>query len=320
MRRTEDSGAVTLSAEKGYSREAGNLLFHVALLVSLVLIGVGQLYHYEGTRILTQGNGFCNTIAQYDDWRPGRFAADGRVTPGKFCIDRLNKFTAVYSSNDEPREFRADITYRPALNSAPRHDALRVNHPLRLDGDRVYLISHGFAPTVTVHMPDGSTRTVTQAFLPTDTSTLYSEGAFKLLGKPGAKQDVGISGFFAPTPVQTAPGIYTSSSRPPAPRARHVRLHRLDQPQRRPAVGVLAGPDPKNLTKIGAANLRVGQTKTFPNGVAVTFDGWKPWVSLQVSHDPTQGWLLLGAAAMVIGLACRWAYAAAGSGSGSAAT
>ena len=120
VRRTEDSGAVTLSAEKGYSREAGNLLFHVALLVSLVLIGVGQLYHYEGTRILTQGNGFCNTIAQYDDWRPGRFAADGRVTPGPFCIDRLNKFTAVYSSNDEPREFRADITYRPALNSAPR--------------------------------------------------------------------------------------------------------------------------------------------------------------------------------------------------------
>ena len=54
-------------------------------------------------------------------------------------------------------------------------------------------------------------------------------------------------------------------------------------------------PDPKNLTKIGAANLRVGQTKTFPNGVSVTFDGWKPWVSLQVSHDPTQGFLLLSA-------------------------
>jgi cytochrome c biogenesis protein len=35
----------------------------------------------------------------------------------------------------------------------------------------------------------------------------------------------------------------------------------------------------------------------------VTFDGWLPWVSLQVSHDPTQGWLLWAAVAMVTGLA-----------------
>ena len=31
--REEPAGAVTLSAEKGYSRETGNLIFHVALLV-----------------------------------------------------------------------------------------------------------------------------------------------------------------------------------------------------------------------------------------------------------------------------------------------
>ena len=41
--REEPSGAVTLSAEKGYSRETGNLIFHVALLCSLVLIAVGRL-------------------------------------------------------------------------------------------------------------------------------------------------------------------------------------------------------------------------------------------------------------------------------------
>ena len=34
----------------------------------------------------------------------------------------------------------------------------------------------------------------------------------------------------------------------------------------------------------------------------MTFDGWVPWASLQVSHDPAQGYLLIAALAMVIGL------------------
>ena len=34
----------------------------------------------------------------------------------------------------------------------------------------------------------------------------------------------------------------------------------------------------------------------------MTFDGWVPWASLQVSHDPAQGYLLVAALAMVLGL------------------
>jgi len=34
----------------------------------------------------------------------------------------------------------------------------------------------------------------------------------------------------------------------------------------------------------------------------VRFDGWVPWASIQVSHDPTQGLLLIAAVAMVVGL------------------
>jgi cytochrome c biogenesis protein len=56
------------------------------------------------------------------------------------------------------------------------------------------------------------------------------------------------------------------------------------------------------MNSAGLANLRIGQTKRFANGVSVTFDGWKPWASLQVSHDPAQGWLLWSALAMVLGL------------------
>jgi cytochrome c biogenesis protein len=61
--------------------------------------------------------------------------------------------------------------------------------------------------------------------------------------------------------------------------------------------------DTSKLTKIGTANLRVGQAKSFKGGVSVRFDGWVPWASLQVSHDPTEGYLLWSALAMVVGLA-----------------
>ena len=40
-RRDEPGGVITLSAEKGYSRETGNLLFHLALLTALILIAIG---------------------------------------------------------------------------------------------------------------------------------------------------------------------------------------------------------------------------------------------------------------------------------------
>ncbi len=42
--------------------------------------------------------GFCNTISQYDAWKPGRFAAEGKVHPAPFCIDQMTKFTADYTA------------------------------------------------------------------------------------------------------------------------------------------------------------------------------------------------------------------------------
>jgi cytochrome c biogenesis protein len=301
--RQEASGAITLSAEKGYSRETGNLIFHLALLASLILIAIGRLYTYEGQRIVVQGpdNGFCNTISQYDAWKPGRFAAEGKVHPAPFCIDQMSKFTATYTSTGEPSEFRADITYRPTLDSKPRNTSITVNHPLRLEGDRVYLITHGFAPRITVHMPDGSVRHDTEVFVPTDATTLLSEGAFKEQGKPNANQDIGISGLFAPTPVDEGNGKISSASPQVQDPELSIFVYEGDLTGRGTPQTVYAL-DTSKMTKIGAANLRIGQTTRLPHGVSVTFDGWVPWASLQVSHDPAQGYLLISALAMVIGL------------------
>ncbi|MGH8861057.1 MAG: cytochrome c biogenesis protein ResB, partial [Jatrophihabitantaceae bacterium] len=287
--RKEASGAVTLSAEKGYSRETGNLLFHVALLVSLVLVAIGRLYTYEGSVVVTQGHGFCNSVGEYDNWRPGRLAAEGAVSPAPFCVDRLTRFTATYTAQDEPSEFRADIVYRPTLDSEPRRASLSVNHPLRIEGDRVYLVGHGFSPQVTVRMPDGTIRHATATFAPTDATTFLSEGVFKLQGAADARQDIGVRGLFAPTPAFNG-SVVTSVS----PRVRNPVL----------AMFVFKGDlnyqglpqsiyflDTSKMKRLGAVNLRVGQTKTFPGGVSVRFDGWLPWASIQVSHDPAQGYL-----------------------------
>ena len=85
--------------------------------------------------------------------RPGRFEQDGNIAP--FCIDSLEKFTANYLSTGEPSTFSAQVTYNKGANGPLQQDKIEVNHPLRIEGARVYLIGHGFAPTVTVRLPTG---------------------------------------------------------------------------------------------------------------------------------------------------------------------
>lgn len=299
--RVEPSGAVTLSAEKGYSRETGNLIFHVALLSALILIAVGRLYMYEGQVIVQEGRGFCNTVTQYDAWKPGRLAASGDVRPAPFCISDLRRFTATYTPEGEATQFRADVTYKPNVDAAPRDATITVNNPLRLEGDRVYLINHGYAPKLTIRMPDGSVIHDSQPFIPSNATTLLSEGAFAEPGPAGTSKDIGVSGLFAPTPVDLGAGKIGS------------RLPQATDPELSIFVyeGDLSGNgqahtvytlDTSKMRKIGAGNLTVGQTLRLPGGVSVTFDGWAQWAGLQVSHDPAQGYLLVTAVAMVVGL------------------
>jgi len=301
--RTDESGAVAVSAEKGYSREAGNLLFHISLLVALVLIAAGRLLSYEGSIVTTEGSGFCNRPISYDT-----FSAGSRVNPGAladFCIDRLEKFTASYRDDGTPAQFKADISYSEDLAGPSRHGVITVNHPLRLKGDRVYLLNHGFSPTVTITRPGRTPVTDTEAFLPED-EVLTSEGAFKLPGRDATSDDdLGLSAVFAPTPV-IAGGVVTSLA-PEAndpvlavlaytgelnPGGQPQSVYSLDQKQ------IATG----KLKQVGAGNLTAGQSMTLPDGTVIRFDGYRQWANLQVSHDPTQTWLLIAAILMVLGL------------------
>ena len=52
-----DASTDEVAAERGYLREAGNLLFHVSLLVVLVGFALGGLYGYTGGVIVVKGQG-----------------------------------------------------------------------------------------------------------------------------------------------------------------------------------------------------------------------------------------------------------------------
>ena len=48
------------------------------------------------------------------------------------------------------RSFNAGITYQVTPESPEQSYDLQVNHPLSVDGTKVHLLGHGYAPRVTV--------------------------------------------------------------------------------------------------------------------------------------------------------------------------
>ena len=64
-----------VSAEKGYLREVGNLLFHIALLALLFSVGLGGIWGYKANRLLVVGQGFANTPTDLDVFHAGRLVS-----------------------------------------------------------------------------------------------------------------------------------------------------------------------------------------------------------------------------------------------------
>jgi cytochrome c biogenesis protein len=303
--RKEDGGVVTVAAEKGYLRETGNLVFHAALVVLLVGVAAGKLWGYQGTVLLTETQpGICNAVPLYDSFRPGKLVDGSGLAP--FCIDSLDKFTATYDPSGTPSEFRADITYSVGVNGAPQKDSLRVNHPLRVEGVRVYLVGHGFAPRFTVRTPDGKVvRDASAPFLPQVPSTLLSEGAVKLLDT--VKPQLALFGTFAPfAALDTDKKMTSISPQPGNPGVAIVvyqgflgvdsgapqSVYSIDQRQ------VANG----QLKEVASAQLTQGTSVKLKDGTQITFDGYRQWATIQVNHDPGQTLVLWAAGAVVLGL------------------
>ncbi|MCV7342680.1 cytochrome c biogenesis protein ResB [Mycobacterium haemophilum] len=322
--RTHDgavSETVEVSAEKGYLREFGNLVFHFSLLGLLVAVAVGKLFGYEGNVVVIAdgGPGFCSASpAAFDSFRAGN-TVDG-TSLHQLCI-RVNDFAAQYLPSGQATSFAADIDYQDGHDltvNSWRPYRLEVNHPLRIGGDRVYLQGHGYAPTFTVTFPDGQTRTSTVQWRPDNPQTLLSSGVARIDPPAGSypnaserrQHEIAIQGLLAPT--EQLDGTLLSSRFPAlnAP-AVAIDIYRGDTglDSGRPQSLFTLDPrliDQGRLTKEKRVNLRAGEQVRLDlgpgAGTVVRFDGAVPFVNLQVSHDPGQAWVLVFAIAMMAGL------------------
>ncbi len=303
IRRTGGDGTITLSAEKGYLREAGNLIFHLSLLALLASLAVGKLNSYEGSRIALEGEGFCNQQQSYDSFRSGELAGGADMVP--ICLD-LHTFTTTYDANLTPAKFASDVSWTVGAGGNTHTATIGVNDPLRADGVRVYVTGHGYAPVFTVTMPDGTVRkNVTAPFLPTDQVNFGSEGAIKLDSGDPEKQ-LAFEGFLAPTAVNTDGAIASADPRLLNPQVALVVYQGytgLDSgvPQ---SVYTLDKSLIKDglLKKAAAKNLAPGESLQLPDGTTVTFDKVIEWAAFQVSRDPGQVWVLLSSLVLLIAI------------------
>ncbi|MCO5994522.1 cytochrome c biogenesis protein ResB [Actinoallomurus rhizosphaericola] len=280
-----------VAAEKGYLRETGNLVFHVALLVLLFAVGSGAAFGYKGNVLVTEGEGFSNTLASYDAFKGGRSFTASKLPPFTVWLD---SFSASYlpsgPNRGQPTNFSAKIRYQNGLKSAVKSYDLKVNHPLNVDGARVYLLGHGYAPRFTVK--DGKGQVAFQGavpFLPTNEATYASEGVIKV---PDAQPDqLGFIGLFWPTAVPNQQGKVVSAF--PAAWNPQVALFAF-----KGDLGLSNGA-PQSVYRLETAKLKpllmgnkvkplaVGQTLQLPSGAgSVTFDGYRQYVTIQVNHDP----------------------------------
>jgi cytochrome c biogenesis protein len=297
-----------VAAERGYLREAGNLIFHVSLLFLLLGAALGILYGFRGSSLVIVGQGFSNNLTQYDDFSSGARFTESDLEPFGLTVERFDvKFETGEVQRGAAREFRAEVEVTDRPGAQPHREVLEVNHPLQIGSSKVHLIGHGYAPLVTVKDGDGNVAfSGPVPFLPQD-GNFTSAGAIKA---PDARPDrLGFEAYFLPTavvddqgprsvfPDAVNPALFSNVwyGPPRTETGRPENVYSLDTTGMTPLRA-----DNGDLVRLA---LNVGQGVTLPDGKgSISLDGWVRWVKLQVSDTPGMPISLGAIAAAVIGL------------------
>ncbi|MCC4909126.1 cytochrome c biogenesis protein ResB [Microbacterium sp. cx-59] len=207
--RYDGRGSLSVSAERGYMRETGNLLFHMALVGVLIAVGVGGALTYTGQRAIVQGQGFVNALTDYSSFNPGRFVNADNLSPYTIALD---DFDITYQPAGSPGAGQAGNFVAHVTTQQPDEEAktgeVRVNHPLEIAGDRVYLMGNGYAPSITVRNAAGEEIFHDDVpFLP-QSNQMTSLGVVKIAD--GLPEQLGLVGFFYPTAQELTTGALTS--------------------------------------------------------------------------------------------------------------
>jgi len=168
----------SISAEKGFTRETGNLFFHLALILILLGISFSSLFGMRGEAIINVGERFVNTSTSYDTLIRGKLFQDSSIPTFMLTAD---KFVAQYNlETSAPEDYTLDVSLLRDNSTKIEKKTIKVNSPMTIGMTRIYLQANGYAPVVTVRDSKGDVAfqgPVT--FLPQD-ANLRSIGAIKV--------------------------------------------------------------------------------------------------------------------------------------------
>ena len=291
--RREDN---SISAEKGYLREYGNLLFHLSLVLILIAVGIGSLLGMRGDSILNVGERFVNTPTSYDSLGFGKYQSESTLKPFSITV---NDFRAKYDpATNAPLDYTLNVTVANPYGTAERKEIIKVNQPLSIGSTNVYLQANGYAPTVIVRdksgklIFDGPT-----TFLPQD-GNLTSIGSIKV---PDMSPQIGFVSSFLPTADRDEiRGGFSSYPEVLDPRLL-LAVWKGDLGLNTGVPQSVYRIDTSKMERIGLKALVLNETYDFGEG-SITFTGWKSWVNLQVVDDPGKSFALLGAILAILGL------------------
>ncbi|MCH6161910.1 cytochrome c biogenesis protein ResB [Streptomyces marispadix] len=304
-----------VASEKGYLREAGNLLFHIALIVLLLAFAAGQLWKSDGGKLIIKGDGFSNTLTQYDDFKSGSLFDPDDLDSFGFS---LRDFHASYEESGPQkgtaRDFRAGVSYWQGPGGKEKQGSIEVNHPLEVGDSKVFLNGNGYAPVISVK--DGKGRTAYRgpvAFLPQD-GNLTSSGVLKVTDyrdAKGRKDQLGFQGFFVPTFGGSGAGTMFSQSPSLKYPVLFLTAYHGDLGLDYGAAQSVYQLDTKRMKQFKkddgsplAKKILPGETMELPDGGGeLKFEGVRQWAQFQIVHQVGEGWALGGALAAIGGLA-----------------
>jgi cytochrome c biogenesis protein len=285
----------SVSAERGYLRETGNLLFHASLVGLLVAVALGGLFGYRGQVVVPVGQAFANSLARYDTFDPGAWFDPGDLPPFRLSVDEVRVAFEEHAAGNQfgaPRDFQADVTLVREPGARPERHTIRVNEPLDVAGAHVYLAGNGYAPVLTVRDGNGDVALSGQVPFLAQDPNYASTGVVK--AADAAPRQVGLQGLFLPTAVitpRTGPiSVFPDARDPRLLFTAWVGDLGLDDgvPQ---SVYEL---DTGRLTQLQADDgrpftvaLAPGQSVDLPDGAgSVTFDDLTRFAGLTVRSDP----------------------------------
>lgn len=290
-----------LAAEKGYLRETGNLIFHLAIVFILIAVATGSTYGYRGQVILREGSSFSNAIAQYDTFTPGRLFKSENLVAFNVGLKKMAvTFEQTGEQSAKATDFAATLQYRETTEQEFQTKTIGVNSPLDIGNASMFLLGWGYAPHIIVRNGQGNVVfDDTVVFLPQD-ANFTSTGVIKI---PDMEPQLGIQGIFAPTGVVTSDlgphSMYPDLVNPMIFASFWSGDLGLDngKPQNIYAL------DKTKLEQVGLHDLKSGETWKLKNGQgSIEFVSVKKFATFNIASDPGQNWALLGAILAILGI------------------